>query len=213
MKLPRRRPLFVILLAVALLAGAGGYSLARRPQVQTQPPAVKHVVKHTTDHPSEAPIAKAAYVSTAGPAEPKYINLPTIGTQGFIEKMGIDQHNQVAAPGNVNLAGWYVNSALPGQPGLSIIDGHVDGLSSPGIFKNLGKLKPGDQFTVQQGNNTTHTYSVRSVTSVSDGQAVEALFSQDPSVPSELNLITCGGAFNRATKEYEQRVVVAAALL
>jgi LPXTG-site transpeptidase (sortase) family protein len=210
-----RRYVFAATAGLLILAGSGAAALyiSRKPHIQTYPPSIKNVVAHTTAHPSEAPVVKAAYVSTAGPEEPKYISLPTIGAQGFIQKMGIDQNNQVAAPNNVNLAGWYVNSVLPGQQGLSIIDGHVDGLSSPGIFKNLNKLKVADQFTVERGDGTVLTYRVRYINSVNAEDAVKTLFSQEPTVVSELNIITCGGTFNRTSKSYEQRIVVTAELI
>ncbi len=202
-------------LCIVLLGVAGSVftSLAHRPHTQKQPPGIAHVISATTETPSEAPPAKDTYVSTAAPNEPRYIRLPSIQAEGFIQKMGIDQNQQIAAPSNVNLAGWYVNSVLPGQPGLSIMDGHVDGLTSPGIFRRLSQLKAGDQFVIELGSGTQLNYQVASVGLVADDQAAAVLFSQDPKVHSQLNLITCGGTFNRTSKSYEQRVIVTAKLL
>jgi LPXTG-site transpeptidase (sortase) family protein len=209
-----KRPRVIIAFSALLLAMAGGATyVAHRPHKQTQPPGITHVISATTDTPSEAPLTKDTYASTAAPNEPKYINLPSIQAGGFIQKMGIDQNMQIAAPSNVNLAGWYVNSAIPGQAGLSIIDGHVDGLASPGIFKRLSQLKADDQFVIELGNGTKLNYSVMSVALVANDKAVGTLFSQEPEVHSQLNLITCGGTFNRTSKNYEQRVIVAAKLL
>ncbi|HEX7963226.1 MAG TPA: class F sortase [Candidatus Saccharimonadales bacterium] len=203
----------IICLAVALAgAVAGGAAFLRHsPHVQTQPPRIKHVVTESAP-PSELPITKASYVSTAGPLEPSYISLPTISAEGFVQKMGIDQRGEIATPTNVNFAGWYVNSVPPGQPGLSIIVGHLDGRTSPGIFLHLNKLKPQDTFSVALGNGTLLSYSVRTVTTTDNAHAVAALFSQDPTIKSQLNLITCGGSFSRATSSYDARVIVSAAL-
>jgi LPXTG-site transpeptidase (sortase) family protein len=177
------------------------------------PSQPKDVLAYSTNKPSEALVAKDTYKSTAGPEEPKYLALPTIHAEGYIQKMGIDQNNQVAAPNNVNLAGWYVNSLVPGQAGLSIVDGHVDGLHGPGIFLNLSKLAPGDQFTVELGNGTVQTFKVRQVSNVDDSAATTALFSRDSSIASQLNLITCGGIFDQKAHAYKQRTIVVSELL
>lgn len=203
-------------IALVIIGSVGAVTLLGakpKPHIQTQPPHIKNVLSYSTDKPSQSPIKASSYVSTAGPTEPKYISLPTISAQGFIQKVSIDQNGQIATPNNVNLAGWYVNSAAPGQPGLSIIVGHVDGYTSPGIFLHLNKLQPGTAFTLQLGNGTILTYSVMQVTAVDASSAVSVLFSQNPSVKSQLNLITCGGTFNSAARSYEQRIIVSAKLL
>jgi LPXTG-site transpeptidase (sortase) family protein len=169
-------------------------------------------VTYSTSKPSEKPIPKASYNWKGGAADPKFINLPTISASGFVQFMGVDQNKQIATPTNVNFAGWYVNSVLPGQVGLSVIVGHVDGLTSPGIFYHLDALKTGDEFTVERGDGTMLSYQVKSTTAVSTADAVNVLFSQNPGIQSQLNLITCGGVFNRASKEYEKRIIVTAAL-
>jgi sortase A len=207
----RRWHAVAALLTIALLGALGFlYSHAHQQKLKTPsaPTHTKNAVTHSTNTPSEALISKATYVSTAGPHEPNYIRLPTIGAEGYIQKMGIDQNNQVAAPNNVNLAGWYINSSLPGQAGLGIIDGHVDGLHGPGIFLHLSKLAAGDLFTVEFGDTTLVTFKVKQVSNVDDGAATTALFSKDPAIDNQLNLITCGGSFNQQTHSYNQRTVV-----
>jgi sortase (surface protein transpeptidase) len=171
-----------------------------------------HVVTHSSDNPSEAPVTKA-YVSTAVGDEPKYLRLPSINAGGYIIKVGIDQNSQVASPGNVNFAGWYVNSLKPGQLGLSIIDGHVDGKKGPGIFLRLAKLKPADTYDVELANGTKLQYAVQRVSSLKVADVPAALFAHDPSIDSQLNLITCYGTFNYQSGEYDQRTIVVSKLI
>ena len=199
-------------LVVVVLVIIGWLYVSHRSYAPIPPTKTKNVITYSTPKPSEAPVSQAAYTSTAGPNEPKYISLPSIGAEGFIQKMGIDQDNQVAAPNNVNLAGWYVNSLSPGQAGLSIIDGHVDGLHGPGIFFHLDKLNTGDTFTIEMGNGATKTFKVISVTNVDDAGASTALFSRDNSIVSQLNLITCGGSFDQQSHRYNQRTIVVSTL-
>jgi LPXTG-site transpeptidase (sortase) family protein len=201
------RLLSAAVVVVVLAAGLVTLLLMRPDQ---PPKKSSSVVSYSTDRPSEAPVTPSTYHSTAGPTEPKYIRLPTIGAEGFVQKMGIDQHGAVAAPNNVNLAGWYVDSLSPGEEGLSIIDGHVDGLKGPGIFLKLSKLAPGDSLTVELGNGTLRTFVVKKVSSVSDAQAAKTVFARDYALKRQLNLITCGGSFNRQAHKYTQRVIVVA---
>lgn len=172
----------------------------------------QNVVTYSTDKPGEEPIDKNTYKSTAGPTEPKYITLSTIGAEGYVEKVGVDQDKRIAVPTNIHLAGWYVEALKPGQVGLSIIDGHLDGYKHDGIFKNLAKLKAGDTYTVEKGDGSLLNYKVKSVQTMSVADANSKLFSKDPSIKSQLNLITCGGAFDEGKKEYDKRVIVVSEL-
>lgn len=146
-------------------------------------------------------------------SEPKYIRIPKINVDGYVQKVGVDQNTQIAVPTNIHLAGWFVGSVRPGQKGLSIIDGHYDGRTNPGLFEDLGTLSPEDTFSVELGDGQVLNYKVVTVTTYSVNEAAQHLFSQHSDVSSQLNLITCGGTFDEATEEYAERVIVTAALL
>lgn len=179
--------------------------LSKRPK----PPAGTGVINYSTDKPAEA--QPENYVWTGGKDDPKYITLPSIGAKGFIQKVSTDKQGQVAAPNNIKFAGWYINSARPGAKGLSVIDGHVDGLHSAGIFKKLSALSASDVFNVELGSGKKLHYKVREVRTVGLDQALNVLFSQYPDIPYQLNLITCGGTFSSETHAYDRRVIVVAA--
>lgn len=163
------------------------------------------VVTESTDDPSEEPLDD--YVWQGGPTDPKYIELASINAGGFIQKVGVDQRQEVGVPSNVGLAGWFIDMVKPGEKGLSIIDGHVDGRSKPGIFKQLDRLKNGDQFTVEFGNGSKKTFEVKGQTKVADSEAPAVLFSQDQG-ESQLNLITCGGTYDSNQRRYLDRIII-----
>lgn len=200
------RPVATILGLVSLICLAS--YLTPRPTT-TPPSRTGAVVSHSTDHPAEAPIV--TYHSTATGTEPKYLSLPSIKAEGFIEKVGVDQHSQMAVPTNIYLAGWFREMAAPGDPGLSIIDGHLDGRTRPGIFANLDHLKPSDIFTVELANGTRRRFSVTSVQSLPISATAAALFSQDPGIKRQLNLITCAGTYQQS-KGYDHRIIVTSRL-
>jgi LPXTG-site transpeptidase (sortase) family protein len=212
----RRRLLFTLGGGIAVLALAGALILQLKPKqhtsAQNQPPGMKDVVTLSTDNPDEAKPG-SDYRSVATADEPKLLTMPSVGITGYIQKVGIDQHNNITAPNNINIAGWYVNSVKPGELGLSIIDGHVDGKSAKGIFHPLAQLKNGDQFSIQFGNDITKTFKVESVQQVAVADVPNVLYAHDSTIKSQLNLITCGGAFNRSTHQYEKRTIIVSSLI
>ena len=167
-----------------------------------------HTVATTsTDAPSEQPVPDDYSV----PADkPLSIELPTIKAKGFIQQVGVDKNNQMVVPSNVHMGGWYTGSVLPGEEGLSIIDGHVNGLYAKGIFANLGKLKSGDAFTVTFGDKSVKNFKVKALKTVSTEEANTVLYERDSSAAKQLNLITCGGKYNKISKTYDARVIVVA---
>lgn len=178
-----------------------------------QPAKPGPTITHSTDKPSEEKVDEETYRWQGAADEPRYIELPSIGAGGFIQKVGVDQNKQIAVTTNIYFAGWFVDSAKPGKKGLSIIDGHVTGRQNDGIFKDLEKLQEGDEFTVAMGDGAVFRYKVTGLTTVDVADAANVLFSQDPMVRSQLNLITCGGEFDRATQQYKKRTIVTSALV
>lgn len=142
--------------------------------------------------------------------DPKKIYIDNIGVDAFVQKVGVDKNQQIAVPNNIHIAGWFVDSAKIGEKGLSIIDGHVDGLTTGGVFKDINKLKAGDVIKVEKGDGSIVSYEVMQNITVPTGESAGILYSQDPKVESQLNLITCEGNYDREAQTYDKRVIVIA---
>ena len=147
------------------------------------------------------------------PKDPKKILIPSIGVNGYMQNVGIDQNKAVAVPNNIHIAGWFTQSVRPGEKGLSVIDGHVDGRTQDGIFVDLAKVKPGAEVKVEFGDDSSKVFKVMAVDELEEAKAASVLFSQNPKVANQLNLITCSGNFNKSTKRYEKRVIVSTELV
>lgn len=200
----------IILIVVVLITCGVLFKTISSPE---KPSSDSDVITVSTNNPSEIKPNKNTYKWQGAPDEPKYISLPTITAEGFVQKVGVDQNKEIAVPNNIYKAGWFVATAKPGNTGLSIIDGHVNGRVNSGIFKDLVKLKVDDTYTVELGSGVTKNYRVTKIIQVPTKDAPNALFSQEPNIKSQLNLITCGGTFNKSTKQYDERVIVYAALI
>ncbi|MFA6554310.1 MAG: class F sortase [Candidatus Paceibacterota bacterium] len=139
---------------------------------------------------------------------PTRIKIPTIGVDTLIESVGLTSKGAVAVPkGPVN-AGWFNLGPRPGEKGNAVIVGHYgwkDGVSA--VFDNLDKLRGGDRVYVEDENGVVVTFVVRKSRVYGENEDVpEAFGLGDGKV--HLNLITCGGVWNKAEKSYSTRLVV-----
>ncbi len=201
----RKQQLILIVIVVALIVAVFALLVMRQPKSSSQS---SETVTISTDQPSEEPLKKAGYVWRGGPDDPKKITIQSINVDTYIQKVGVDQNSQIAVPTNINLTGWFVEGARPGEAGLSVIDGHFDGYSSDGVFARLTEVKADDEVRIEMGNGEMRTFRVKRVTTVKTEAAAAELFSQDPTISSQLSLITCGGAFDDSKRSYDQRIIV-----
>jgi len=212
--LRKRRELAVVIFIVSLI-GFGTYGLGKRYRAthSVNPVAkIDVVAKDSKSLPDETPISpQAGYTVPAD--QPRSIQLPSLGVEGFIQRIDTDSEGILAVPSNVHVAGWYQGSVKPGQKGLSIIDGHVQGLYQEGIFKKLAQLKIGDAVLISFGDGSSKKFETVSVQSYPVAEAGAALFAQNALISNELNLITCGGNYDANAKTYAERVVVVAQLV
>jgi sortase A len=106
------------------------------------------------------------------------------------------------------VAGYAEGSAGAGQPGNSILIGHVTSLTLGNVFERLHEVSPDDLVLVFHGD-TRFAYTVGEVHDVARTD-VDVL----GSTPSPtLTLITCSGAWLPTIRDYSQRLVVRAELI
>lgn len=200
----------LLLIASLVLIGYGAYGFWQKHQATNQPPAkVDEVVTHSTDKPDETPVKTCDDFKTAA-NNPKKIVIPSVGVDGCIQRVGIDQNKAIAVPTNVNVAGWYVNSPVPGEKGVSIIDGHVQGRYSSAIFGKIKDLKAGETIKIILGDGTDRSFEVLSVKNYSVEETNKQQYAQLEGVERQLTLITCGGRYDSKSESYDKRVIVRA---
>lgn len=196
----------VALLIIVLVSGISS------PNNQNEEYVDPNVIRYSTDTPDEE-IPDENYNWLGRPSEPKKIILPSIGINGFVNNVGVDQDQLIAVPNNIHTAGWFVDTVRPGEKGLSIINGHVDGLTTGGIFRKLPELKIGDLYSIENGDGTTNTFSVKEIVTVKTEDAAAILFSQKKGVTHQLNLITCAGIYLEDQSTYSERTIVISELV
>jgi sortase (surface protein transpeptidase) len=207
----KQRPLWRLILAL-IMVGIGVVifvssllGVLQKPSTELQP---AEVITYSTDTPEEKTPAEAGYSWRGLSNDPKFIAIPSLGVDALIQNVGIDQNSQIAVPNNIHIAGWFIESVRPGERGLSIIDGHVNGRNSDrGVFKNLPNLKVGETVTITFGDGSVKKFSVYSNQSLPTQEAASVLYSQIPSIVNQLNLITCTGSFDTLTQTYKNRQI------
>ena len=194
----------VIFLGYAFLHLQDWYS---HTQGTATPPDNSRTVTDSPVKPDEKPVPPGITYNV--PADqPKILRIVSIGLEGLIQKVGENRQHEIGTPTNVNYAGWFTGSAKPGETGLSIIDGHVSGRYSTALFAKLAKLQKGAFVTIQFGDNSLRSFEVIDKRELPKNQASQFLLQKRADVNAQLNLITCGGAFDKNSHQYNNRVVV-----
>jgi Sortase domain len=181
---------------------------------------------------AEAP--PAAYDTAAPPADtsvpkvvepvadPVAISIPKIGARSELIKLGLNADGSLETPpvDRPLLGGWYAGAQpdvdgdeiVPGERGSAVVAAHVDGVidgkrGQPGLFFKLRELVPGDEVFVDQADGRQLRFLVERVEQHDkDSFPTDAVYNVDD-MP-RLNLITCGGAFDRAAGHYVANEIV-----
>jgi LPXTG-site transpeptidase (sortase) family protein len=144
------------------------------------------------------------------PVVPKRIDIPSLSLKAPLMKLGLDSAGDVQLPpfDKPSTAGWYTGSAVPGDPGASVIIGHVDTKSAPAVFYRLRDLRKGALVKVVRSDGKTADYRVDSVERIPKTDfPAERVYTEDG-----LRLITCGGPFDWSHHQYRDNVIVYASL-
>ena len=218
--MPTRRPVAALALAAGLVVIAGattGLLLTRHSTPAMRPVAVGVGAVPAPTGPivgafpsPTGPIVAVSQSAVAKPvAAPVSLTIPLIGVQTNLMTLGLGRDGtlQVPALSMASVAGWYTGSPRPGAIGSAIIVGHVDTTSGPAVFDRLDTLTRGDKIYVKRADGTLVEFRVTSVQQYpKDHFPTEAVYGPVPD--PELRLITCGGAFDPATRHYVLNIVV-----
>lgn len=218
------RGLLILALAVVVLGAAlVTYSLTHQesaPQARSSgtidaPSTTPSPTPSPSQRPTTADPAPPSAPAPLGPSVPARISIPAIGVDSVVNRIGLSSDGtlKVPQPGpRLNQAAWFEKSPTPGQPGPSIIEGHVDSESGPSVFFKLGSIRPGQRILVTRSDGTRLTFVVDGVRNYLKSKFPTRLVygAKDLSTPA-LRLITCS-QFDTATRHHIGNAVVFAHL-
>ena len=174
------------------------------------------------DHENASAAADLAAEQGAGPriavpvravphaAAPVSVEIPALRTRSRLVQLHKLSNGTLQVPSDPAQAGWYVGSSHPGDAGPTVLAGHVDSLTGPGVFYHLDHLRQGDVIAVRRADGTVARFVVRQVLHVPKRKFPTQLVYIGDGRPS-LRLISCGGVFDRRTGHYLDNIVVTAA--
>lgn len=144
-------------------------------------------------------------------SDPVEVSIPRIDARSTLVDLGLEPNGEMEVPKEAADAGWFERGASPGALGPAVIAGHVTWKGSPGVFKQLGKLRRGDQVLVARADGKTAVFTVGRVARYSKSrfpsQAVYGAIDH-----AGLRLVTCGGAYDTVENSYLDNVIVFARL-
>jgi hypothetical protein len=192
---------------VVAAAGATGLALASQTGRPAAPAAKPAFVAVPLGRRELAPQPEIRPV-----ASPVGLVIPSIGVRTGLVRLGLTSSGQLQVPSTTTVAGWYTGSARPGAIGAAVIVGHIDSRSGPGVFYQLGTMRPGEKVYVRRADGSLAVFQVTSVRSYLKSQ-FPTLTVYGPVPYAELRLITCGGTFDWATGHYLSNTIVYASLV
>jgi len=222
---PKR--LVILGVATVLMGGAVAlaYKLTEQPvetvvieEVEVQTPEAETSTIGSLEIPSnisekERELAKNYHVASY---LPRLLSIPRLGIYGRVAVVG-KENGAVGSPSDYRMMAWYDRSALPGQSGASLIDGHGGDYYGNEIFNELVDAKVGDEIFIEMGDEETrYVYKIVEVVWKRAGTEANnymstALRTVESGEPT-LTLITCAGEWSRSLGTFTYRIFVRAVL-
>ena len=144
-------------------------------------------------------------------ARPTRVVVESLDIDAPVDQVATDDDGAMEIPEDVARAGWFRRGPAPGsQEGSSVLSAHVDSRTQgKGAFYPLRTIAEGAEVVVEAADGAAFTFEVTSLVRYGkDDLPISELFRRDGE--HQLVLITCGGAFDPATGEYDENVVAIA---
>ena len=168
-------------------------------------PAATQPARPKPAQPQQSRQKTGAFLPRSAPA---VLDIPSIGvrSKSFVD-LEVAKDGTLEVPGEADEVGIYTGGPTPGQLGPAVLGAHVDSKEGPGIFYDLGSVKPGDKVHITRQDGIVTTFVVdRVAVFPKDDFPTEQIYHSD-FTKSEIRLVTCGGTFDRV-KHYLDNVVV-----
>jgi hypothetical protein len=138
---------------------------------------------------------------------PAWIGLPTLGVNAPIVPVAVDRGGALGVPDDPRVVGWWAaGGGLTDSGGALVLDGHVDtAAEGPGALFRLADLVAGDAITLTASDGVLQSFRVTAVRPYPKPSLPPDVFAA--SATQRLVIITCGGHFNRSTRQYVDNVV------
>ncbi|MES2087538.1 MAG: class F sortase [Patescibacteria group bacterium] len=135
------------------------------------------------------------------------LKIPKITVDASIIDMGLTENGAMAVPNNRVNVGWFSLGTRPGQTGSAVIGAHNRWNSQDGVFAHLDQLEIGDIVSIVDTSGISISFVVRDfkMYDATDTHTNDIFESENG---AHLNLITCSGDWDPATKSFAKRLII-----
>jgi LPXTG-site transpeptidase (sortase) family protein len=170
-------------------------------------PSTTNASRATPDKPATSTSAGA--IRDGASIRPLRLRIPSIGVDTRLETLGVTRLGRLQPPADPQRAGWFPDSAVPGDLGPAVMAGHRDSKVGPAVFWHLTDLRLGDAVIVTRSDGVTVRFEVAQIQRVPRASfPTEQVYGATPD--SMLRLITCGGLYDHVHGRYLDNVLVVA---
>jgi Sortase domain len=141
-------------------------------------------------------------------AKPVALTIDAIEVTADVVPVGVDADTMaMEVPPIASVVAWYEHGPSPGQEGSAVIAGHVDFNGKHGVFFHLQEVPLGSTARVDFDDGSSKTFVIDALRSYSkDSLPTAEMFRRQG--PPGLVLVTCGGDYNRRTRQYADNIVL-----
>lgn len=176
------------------------------------PPSADDRDEATADPTTSASATPESPSARPAPDRPTTVRIPSIDVEADVIDLGLNPDRTLEVPTDFDQTGWWTGRSVPGEPGPSIVVGHVDSRAGPAVFHRLRELESGDEVEVDRSDGSIARFRItESITVDKDEFPTDRVYGQVEE--AALRLITCGGVFDGDARSYESNVVVFAELV
>ena len=207
--------------AVTLSIGLVGYFDQREGEsgtnVVSEPPSVQDL-----EHMPAVPYDPLPTVTEPTPtpepvAAPLRLVVESLGVDGPVVEMGLDDQGIPHVPLNGQDVAWYNFSSPPGAGSNAVFAGHINWEGAAGVFGDLDELQPGGTVRLMSEDGSEYVYEVFANFPV-DPDDPASLKVMAPTPTDTVTLISCGGTWIPDASEqfggsYTNRIIVQARLM
>lgn len=175
--------------------------------------ALMHLGHAPAQSAPEPPAAPRAVPGPARAVSAVELDIPSIHVRTPLLQLGLTAAGTLEVPplDRAQSAGWYRESATPGDRGPAVIVGHVDSDTGPAVFYHLSSLAAGDVIDVTRSDGAKAEYAVTSRHMYTKTHFPTSTVYGSTSA-STLRLITCSPPYDPAHGGYQDNLVVFAHL-
>jgi sortase (surface protein transpeptidase) len=153
---------------------------------------------------SSGSISQLQATSATGPAR---LSIPSLSINATVVGVGVDRNGAMVIPDTADTVGWYQHGPAPGQPGSSVIGGHLDDAYGRSVFYDLSRIEAGAVVSIVMEDGTETVFEVvEKQTYGALALPTDTLFARNGE--PTLALITCHGVFDRSAGRYTENMVV-----